>query len=155
MTEEFLLTSQGLEKLKKELLEHIALRRQIADRIRKAKEFGDLSENAEYSEAKEAQALNEAEISKLEMKVKNAVIVSAPNKSTGRKIIGLGSQVKIKTGSIEKKLSIVSPHEVDPANGKISNESPLGKALVDKCKGESVEVETPGGIVNYKILEIS
>lgn len=153
--EEFLLTSEGLEKLKKELAEHIVLRRQIAERIQKAKEFGDLSENAEYSEAKDAQALNEAEVSKLEMKIKNSVVVAQPQKSTRKKIVSLGSKVVVETGSVQKKLSIVSPHEVSPEQGRISNESPLGKALIDKCKGEEVEAKTPGGVVKYKILEIS
>lgn len=153
--QEFLLTQEALEKLKEELEVHKIKRREITIRIQKAKEFGDLSENAEYSEAKEAQALNEAEISNLENKIKNAVIVSKPSQSTRNKIVQIGSSIKVKVGNLEKELYIVSPNQVDPAHGKISHESPLGKALIDNCKGETVHVETVNGVVHYKILEIN
>jgi len=155
MQDEFLLTQEALEELEQKLEVYKRKRRQIAIRIQKSKEFGDLSENAEYSEAKEAQALNEAEVAELENIVKNSVIVSKPSKGTRNKIVQIGSKIKVKTGALEKNLIIVSPNQVDPQQGKISHESPLGKALIDHCNGEIIQVETPNGPVKYKILGIS
>src|SRR5688572_13347888 len=115
---------EGLEKLKEEY-EHRTgpLRGEIAVRIKEAKEQGDLSENAEYTEAKEAQSLNEGRIEELKIILDNAVVITAPGKGG---VISVGSSLKAQTGKEERQFTIVGASEADPGNGKISNESPLG-----------------------------
>ncbi len=147
-----IISPEGYEKLKKELdfLENTK-RREIAERIQSAKEQGDLSENAEYSEAKDAQAFNEGRIAELKQMLKNLVVV----KNGGSKnIVGMGSEVVVKTGNKEKTYKIVSFNEADPINGKISNESPLGKAFLGRKKGENIKVKTPRGETEYEIIDI-
>jgi len=142
---------EGLEKLKKELEERkYILRKEIAAKIVEAKDLGDLAENAEFTEAKEMQAFNEGRIEELENILKHAQLIS---KSTGE-IVNIGSTVKAKSPVGEHTFTIVGASESNPAQGFISNESPLGQALVGRTKGNEIEVITPKGVVKYKILEV-
>ena len=150
---EQIITKEGYEKLQNEfeLLSNIR-RREIANRIQKAKDMGDLSENAEYSEAKDAQAFNEGRIGELTQMLKNLTIVENGN---GHNEVGMGSIVNVKNeNGIKKQYTIVSFNESDPLNGKISNESPTGEAFLGKKKGDNVLVNTPKGTINYTILKI-
>jgi len=147
-----IISQEGYEKLKKEL-EHLTKtrRHEIAKRIESAKELGDLSENAEYAEAKDEQAFNEGRIAEVAALLKNLTIVENGN---NKDIVGMGSKVTVKTNNAEKQYTIVSFNEADPVSGKISNESPLGRTFLDKKKGDIVKVETPNGEMEYKILDI-
>ncbi|MDD3285517.1 MAG: transcription elongation factor GreA [Patescibacteria group bacterium] len=149
---EQIITQEGYDKLQDEL-NYLSLtkRREIAERIERAKDLGDLSENAEYSEAKDAQALNEGRILELTNILKNVTVV---NNEGGKEEVAMGSCVTVKCDGKEKKYTIVSFNEADPINGKISNESPLGVAFLGKKKGTMVQVETPRGLVEYKIVKI-
>ncbi|HNU81485.1 MAG TPA: transcription elongation factor GreA [bacterium] len=149
---EQIITQEGYDKLQDEL-NYLSLikRREIAERIERAKDLGDLSENAEYSEAKDAQALNEGRILEITNILKNVTVV---NNEGGHEDVTMGSCVTVKCDGKEKKYTIVSFNEADPINGKISNESPLGVAFLGKKKGAIVQVETPRGIVEYKIVKI-
>jgi transcription elongation factor GreA len=149
---EQIISQEGYDKLKDELnLLTTVKRKEIAERIERAKELGDLSENAEYSEAKDAQSLNEGRILELTNTLKNVTIVQ---RKESNEQVTMGSKVTVKTGDKEKQYTIVSFNEADPLEGKISNESPLGVAFLNKKIGNSFEVETPRGIVKYKILKI-
>lgn len=149
---EQIITQEGYNKLKEE---HDFLatvrRKEIAERIERAKELGDLSENAEYSEAKDAQALNEGRVIELAAILKNVTIV---NKASDSDHVMMGSKVVAEIDGKKREFTIVSFNEADPLNGMISNESPLGVALIGKKKGETVTVETPRGVVKYKISKI-
>jgi transcription elongation factor GreA len=148
---EQIISQEGYDKLKDELtFLTTTKRKEIAERIERAKELGDLSENAEYSEAKDAQALNEGRVLELTNTLKNVTVVQ--HEDSNDQVL-MGSKVTVKADK-EKQYTIVSFNEADPLNGKISNESPLGVAFLNKKKGESVEVETPKGTVKYKILKI-
>jgi transcription elongation factor GreA len=143
---------EGLEKLKKELEDRRGqIRIDITRKILDAKELGDLSENAEYIEAKDAQGFNEGRIGELEDIIKNAVIIN-PNQKN--EIITVGSTVKVKSQHGEQKFTIVGAAESDPTQGFISNESPLGTAFIGRKKSEEIEVKTPMGLMKYKIVEI-
>ncbi|MCK5044320.1 transcription elongation factor GreA [Candidatus Parcubacteria bacterium] len=148
-------TLEGFKKLKEELAYlQTDKRKEIADRLEKAIAFGDLSENAEYSEAKESQAFMEGRILELEELISDATVVSA-NPKTGWVQIGsviLASMDSKKTNAEEFK--IVGAEEAAPLEGKISIDSPLGKAFLNKPKGAVVEVDAPAGKIKYKILEI-
>lgn len=149
---EFHITKERFEELKTELeQEKKEGRNDIAERLKRAKEFGDLSENAEYSEAKEAQAKLEARIIELENIIRNAVIIK---KTHGKKTIDLGATVKVEKDKKEFTYTIVGSNEANPEKRLISNESPLGAAFIGKKEGDVIEVETPKGIAKYKILEI-
>ncbi len=151
MTEQ-IISKDGYEKLQKEYdFLTKEKRREIADRIQKAKDMGDLSENAEYSEAKDAQALNEGRIIELDSLLKNLTVVEGKVKNE----ISLGSVITVEADGKEKTFEIVSFNEVDPVQGKISNESPIGRSFLGKNKGDIVEVETPRGIISYKIVKIA
>lgn len=149
---EQIITQEGYNKLKEE---HdylsIVRRKEIAERIERAKELGDLSENAEYSEAKDAQALNEGRILELLGILKNVTIV---NKVSDSDHIVMGSKIVVEIDNKKKEYTIVSFNEADPINGLISNESPLGVAFIGRRKGEKVEVETPRGLMHYKIVKV-
>lgn len=152
---EIVLTSEGLEKLERELDELKSVhRKEVNDRIRQAKEFGDLSENAEYEDAKQEQAFIEGRILKLEAMIRNARLIDESEYAADE--VHLGSIVKIKDvkASASHEFSIVGSAEADPVNQRISNESPLGHALIGHKKGETVDVTTPRGIVKYKIEAI-
>jgi transcription elongation factor GreA len=148
-----IITKEGYEKLQKEF-EYLTTdkRRDIADRIQKAKDMGDLSENAEYAEAKDAQAFNEGRIAELYQMLKNLTVVENGH---GHDKVGMGSKVKVKSSAgLEKEYIIVSFNEADPGIGKISNESPLGVAFLNKKKGDKVVVSTPKGQIEYEIIYI-
>ena len=146
------LTPQGLEKLKKELEERkTKIRREIAKRLEEAKALGDLSENTEYSSAREAQAFNEGRILELEEIIKNAVVISSKKR---KKEVQIGSEISVKCGNQVRNFTIVGSQEAEPEKGRISVESPLGKAFLDHKPGDIVEVKTPKGKMKYKILSI-
>ena len=151
MSEGTYISKEGLEKLKEELqTRKMVTRREIAERLSTAKELGDLSENFEYHEAKDAQGHNEVRIINLGNLIRSAVIVE--KKSGG--LIGLGSTFVVETNGEQKTMQMVGAQESNPMESKISNESPLGKAFLGKKGGENVEVEVPSGTVSYKIIEI-
>lgn len=148
----YLITKEGLEKMKAERAELKGVRRQeIAERIAKAKELGDLSENAEYHDAKDALAFLEGRILELEDYIAKAVI-STP--VTGDRVM-VGCKVRCMVGDKEKTYHIVGSEEADPAAGKVSNESPIGKALLGHEKGETFETAMPAGTMTYTILDIT
>ena len=146
------LTPEGLEKLNKEL-EYLRTvkRREIAERLEKAIAYGDLTENAEYHETKEAQGFLEGRILELEDIIQNAVVVSAEKK---KGLAQIGSTILVKVGQEKEVFKIVGAEEADPLEGKVSIDSPLGKALLDKTKGATIIVATPEGNLQYKILKI-
>jgi transcription elongation factor GreA len=146
------ITEEGLKKIKEEL-EHrkTTLRQGIASAIKEAKEQGDLSENAEYSAAKGQQAENEAKVAELEFMLKESKVATY-DKSLG--VVQLGSKVSVKFNGSEMEFQIVGSNEASPAELKISNESPMGKAFMGKKKSDKVDVTTPGGEVKYAILDV-
>lgn len=146
------LTQEGLNKLKEEL-DYLKneKRPQVADRIKSAKELGDLSENAEYQEAKEEQSFVEGRILELEHLIKTSSVAA---KTTKDGTVQVGSKVKINRDGQEMNFTIVGSTEADPVAGKISLESPFGEALMGRKVGEEVEVDLPGGKTKCKILEI-
>lgn len=149
---EQIISREGYEKLREELNFLTSVRRkEIAERIERAKELGDLSENAEYSEAKDAQALNEGKILELMNTIKNVTVV---DRMAGSDEVSMGSKLLVKSDNGEREFTIVSFNEADPVSGKISNESPLGVAFLHKKAGDVVEVETPRGTMKYKIMKI-
>lgn len=147
-----IISQEGYDKLKKELDERVSVKRpEIASRIETAKELGDLSENAEYAEAKDEQAFNDGRIAELLSLLKNVTVV--PTNGDKHKI-GMGSKVTAKVDGKTKEFTIVSFNEANPSEGKISNESPLGVAFLGKQKGEKITVNTPRGSVVYEILDV-
>lgn len=149
------ISASGLERLKEELeTRKTVTRREIADKIGDAKELGDLSENFEYQEAKEAQGSNEVRIAELEAMIKDAQIVE---QQTGGQTIVLGTtfEAALGKGKMKKTFQIVGSNEANPIEGKISNESPLGQAFIGRSVGEEVAVEVPSGTMTYKITNIS
>ena len=151
MHEEIVLSPQGRQKLENELDDlKKNRRRQVAERIGLAKEFGDLSENAEYHEAKEEQAFIEGRILELEMMLKNAQVVT----KNGTDKVEVGSQVTLKIDGKIIEYTIVGASETDPKAGKISVDSPLGNSLMGKAKNEKVEIMTPQGKMTCEIIEI-
>lgn len=146
------LTKEGLVALQQELTTLVHVRRkEIASRIQEAKELGDLSENAEYQEAKNEQAFNEGRIEELEATLRNVQVIDGKHRQDG--VIIVGSTVHVNNGSAHV-LSIVGSSEADPMNGKISNESPLGQSLLGKKAGDSVTISTPRGQVTYTIVKV-
>lgn len=152
-----LITKEGLEKLKEELnfLKEVK-RKEVAERLKEAISYGDLSENAEYEEAKNEQAFVEGRILELEEKIKFAKIIDDRTKSGVT--VQLGSVVVIQNSSgrnkLEEEYTIVGSTEADPINHKISNVSPVGRALIDKRVGDVVKVSAPAGMIEYKIARI-
>ena len=153
MPEPTYLTPEGEAKLKQELQELKGPRREeLARRLRSAIQMGDLSENADYHKAKEDQGFLEGRIQEIEYMLRHAVIIE-PN--ARRDVVGIGSHVTIQEAdSPEETYHVVGAKEADPRNGKISNESPIGQALIDHRVGDTVEVETPGGKISFRILKI-
>lgn len=149
------LTSEGLKKLQDELEELKSVkRREIADKIKVALSFGDLSENSEYDEAKNEQGIIEARIAEIEATLQNVKVLDSSDLSTEH--ISIGNKVVLKdleTGE-EMELHIVGSKEVDMKSGKISDESPVGKACLGRTKGEIIDVEAPVGILKFEILDI-
>lgn len=155
MAEEVILTEEGKENLEKRL-EYLKLekRAEITERIKTAREFGDLSENAEYDAAKNEQAELEDRIVKLETMIRNAKIVTEEELTGDHVNLGLGVRVKDVKTKEEETYTIVGIINADPFNNKISNESPVGKALLGHKVGDVVDVETEMGMFTYKIMEI-
>ncbi len=145
------ITDEGKAELQAELDELKSRRGAIADKIAEARDFGDLSENAEYDSAREEQGLVESRIAEIEDILLNAEIIKGGSKTK----VALGSKVELKTGKKTVVYAIVGPVEADPLEGKISNESPIGEALMGKKVGDSVTITTPKGEISYEIVKIS
>ncbi len=154
MTEQPYLTADGAARMKAELAQLKSVERdEISKRLRAAIQMGDLSENADYSKAKEDQAFLEGRIQELEYILNNAIIIDEDKGN--REIVEIGATVTIQEGDYDPETYfLVGAKEADPRNGRISNESPFGKALLGAKKGETVSAETPGGTVKLKILKI-
>ncbi|MBI3115213.1 MAG: transcription elongation factor GreA [Candidatus Kerfeldbacteria bacterium] len=150
--DQIILTPEGYERARNELdlLKNVK-RKEIAARIQDAKELGDLSENAEYAEAKNEQSFIEGRIIELENLLKTATVIETPSDSS---VVHIGSQVTVKQGTSQRTFIIVGSNEADPTNGKISNESPLGKAFIGKKAGADVTVATPAGETTFSIVSI-
>lgn len=155
------ISEEGLEKLKKELEERkTTKRKEIAKQLEEAKALGDLSENTEYSTAKEAQAFNETRIQELEEIIKDSTLIDSKNINKNQ--VQVGTTIKVcpysSAGNLltsqEKEFMIVGPQEADPLEGKISNDSPLGQAFLGCKLNDIVKVKTPKGETKYKIIEI-
>ena len=155
MADEVLLTEEGYENLEEEL-DYLVneKRREVAKRIKVAREFGDISENSEYDDAKNEQAFVEGRIKEIQNMLKNAKVVHEDEVSD--KTVNIGTSVKLRDKDSGEELSytIVGSAESDPLNNKISNESPIGKAIIGHEVGEKVQVEVPSGIKTYEILLI-
>jgi transcription elongation factor GreA len=152
---EVILTPEGYEKLKAEIeLLSTEKRREVADRIRTAREFGDITENAEYDDAKNEQAMLEHKIAQLEERLSHARVIS--KRDVDLSVVSVGAKVKLRDVDAKRtdEYFIVGSAEANPAELKLSNESPVGKAIIGKKKGETVEVTTPRGALKYKILDI-
>jgi transcription elongation factor GreA len=153
MKKQFHLTQQGVDELKAELASLIALRSEIAERIKTAREFGDLTENTEYSSARQDQDRNEMRISEIEHILANAQVITTPKSDS--KVV-LGSKVTLKSPDGKtKEFRVVGTVEADPLNGKISDESPIGQGLLGKKEGDEVEIKLPAESVTYKVVDIS
>ncbi len=154
MNTDIALTPAGQIKLEEELrhLETVR-RREVGERIKEAKEFGDISENSEYDDAKNEQAWVESRIIEVTQILARATVVDAPTRSDK---VTLGSKVKLESATGVTVYQVVGSAEADPANDKISNESPVGHAIMGRKKGDAVKVTTPSGkVIEYKILAIS
>lgn len=156
MAKPVILTSEGLVNLERELEELKTVKRKdIADKIKVAISFGDLSENSEYDEAKNEQAMIEARILQIETMLKNVKVLDADELNTD--VVNVGSKVKLKDIEFdeEETFHIVGSTEADPTNGKISDESPVGKALLGHKVGDKVDITVPSGaVISYEVLEI-
>ena len=152
MKKTYRLTQEGVDELKTELKSLIGQRVHVADRIKQARELGDLSENAEYQTAREEQDRLEARISEVDHILQNSQIIKKPKKDGH---VRLGSRVSLKDGGKPLSYQVVGTMEADPMHGKISDESPIGKALLGKEVADKVEIKTPAGTHTYKITEIS
>lgn len=153
MKKQFHMTKEGIAELQTELDELIARRGEIAEAIKTAREQGDLSENAEYHAAKDDQERTELRISELEHILSNTEVISKPR---GVKKVQLGSVVQLKgDGGRKKQFQVVGTVEADPLEGKISDESPIGQALLGKKEGDSVEIKTPAETATYQVASIS
>ena len=154
MPKDTILTPEGLEKLKAEL-EHLSNERraEVAQRIKEAREFGDISENSEYDDAKNEQAMLESKIAQIEERLRSAQVIDAKDLSTD--VVQVGSVVHVKDeAGKSSKYTIVGSAEANPAEAKLSNESPVGKALVGRKRGEEVSFATPRGERHLKITKI-
>ena len=150
MKKHYQITIEGKAELEAELTELKARRGDVADKIAEARDFGDLSENAEYDSAREEQGLLETRIAEIEDIVNNAEIIKASKKNE----IGLGSRVELKTGNKTVVYTIVGPVEADPLAGRVSNESPIGMALYGKKVNDEVTITTPKGDIAYTVISV-
>jgi transcription elongation factor GreA len=149
-----LLTKEGLRALEDELDQLVNVRRgEVAERIRQARDFGDIAENAEYTEAKNEQSLLEGRILTLEVMVRNAVMIEEEPRERG--VVAVGAEVKVSSDEGEEIYSIVGAAEADPLVGRISNESPLGRALLGHRAGDEVEWISPIGTSRVKIVSVN
>ena len=151
MKKQFRLTQEGIDELTGELKGLVGRRGEIAESIKLAREQGDLSENAEYHAAKDEHEKNEGRILEVENILASVELIKKPK---GDSKVQLGSNVKLKNGTTTKKFKVVGTVEADPLSGKISDESPLGKALLGKKLNDDVEITTPAETTTYKIVEI-
>jgi transcription elongation factor GreA len=155
MNEEIVLTKEGYDKIVAEHEELVSVRRaEVAERIKEAISYGDISENAEYDSAKNEQAELEERIHKLETMMRKAKIVQEEDVKGDVVNVGLKVRVKDLDMDFEEEFSIVGATESDPFNGKISNESSVGRALIGHKVGDKVAVEVPDGVINYEVVEI-
>jgi transcription elongation factor GreA len=150
MKKTYQITEEGKRELEAELDELKGRRGAIAEKIAEARDFGDLSENAEYDSAREEQGLVESRIAEIEDIILNADIIKA---GKGSKVT-LGSKVELRTGKKTVVYTVVGPVEADPLEGRISNESPIGEALMDKKVGDTITINTPKGEITYEIISI-
>jgi transcription elongation factor GreA len=152
---EVILTPEGYEKLKEEI-SYLSTekRREVAERIKTAREFGDIAENAEYDDAKNEQALLEHRIAQLEERLRNARVIT--KKEISKDSVSIGSRVKLRDVDAKETIEyrIVGSAEANPSENKLSNESPVGKAIIGRKKGETVEVAAPRGTLKFKIMDI-
>ena len=155
MVKEVLLTPEGYQKLKEEI-EFLSneRRREVAERIKQAREFGDITENSEYDDAKNEQAMLEHRIAQLEERLASARVIEAEEITTD--VVAIGTRVRLKDIDANETLEyfIVGSAEANPAEHKLSNESPVGKAIIGRKKGETVEVTAPRGSLTFKIMDI-
>ena len=151
MKKQFRLTQEGIDELTDELKGLVGRRGEIAESIKLAREQGDLSENAEYHAAKDDHEKNEGRILEIENILASVELIKKPK---GDSKVQLGSNVKLKNGTTTKEFKVVGTVEADPLSGKISDESPLGKALLGKKLNDDVEITTPAETITYKIVEI-
>ncbi len=154
-----LVTKEGLRKLKEELdtLKNVR-RKELAERLKEAISYGDLSENSEYQEAKNEQAFIEGRILELEQMIKNAKIIAEKKAETKAKDVQIGTTVTVQNASMDEEpvsYTIVGSTEADPSDHKISNESPVGKSLLGKRRGDTVDVQTPAGKIRYEVLKVA
>ena len=150
MKKQFQITEAGKKELEAELEELKGRRGAIAEKIAEARDYGDLSENAEYDSAREEQGLVESRIAEIEDILLNATIIAATKSSS----IKLGSKVELKTNKKTVNYHVVGPVEADPLNGKISNESPIGLALLGKKVGDTATITTPKGDIKYEVISV-
>ncbi len=155
MDREVILTEEGYKKLREEI-EHLSThkRREVAERIKVAREFGDISENSEYDDAKNEQAQIESRIQQLEQKLRNARVVDTEH--LDNQSVSIGHRVTLKNTQSKETVeySIVGSAEADPRNRRLSNESPVGKAILGRKKGEKVTIPAPRGVIEYQIVKI-
>lgn len=150
MNKVYQITESGQHELERELEELKSRRGEIADKIAAARDFGDLSENAEYDAAREAQGLLETRITEIETILQNASIIQAGSSST----VTLGSTVELEANGKTVVYTVVGPVEADPLEGKVSNESPVGQALMGKAVGDTVTISTPKGELAYTVVAL-
>ncbi len=151
MKKMYQITDEGRKELEAELADLKSRRSDIADKIAEARDYGDLSENAEYDSAREEQGIVETRVAEIEDILMNAELIKARKSSK----VSLGSRVTLKNGAKEVTYVIVGPVEADPMEGKVSNESPLGEALMGKTAGDTATIVTPKGETSYTIKEIA
>lgn len=151
MKKMYQITAEGKKELEAELLTLKARRGEIAEKIAEARDYGDLSENAEYDAAREEQGLVESRVAEIEDIILNAELIKPTKKST----IGIGSKVELKNGAKTVKYHVVGSVEANPIEGKVSNESPIGVALTGKKVGDTAVVSTPKGDITYNIVAIN
>ena len=153
MNKSFNLTQEGIDELTTELANLIGLRAEITERIKTAREMGDLSENAEYASARSEQDRNEIRIKEIEHILKNTAVIKQPKNASK---VTLGSKVSLKSDSGKAlEYQVVGTVEANPLEGKISDESPIGKALLGKAVGDAVDIVTPAQVTAYKVTEIA
>jgi len=153
MQDQTFITKEGLKKLEEELEQlKTVKRKEVALRIQEAKELGDLSENAAYSDAKDEQAFLEGRVQEIETTLRTATVIAKDDNSEN---VQVGSTIRVQGNGEEKQFTIVGSNEADPIKGLISNQSPLGRAFLGKKSGDRVAIDAPKGMIEYEIIEIN